>query len=129
MDLSSWFDCWHTHVDWQGRGDAKPENQADAAATTVRVLRYLEQRAQNRREPIQLWATICEGTMDNAVYAHSLNPNGTPYPNDFAGAQWDVQVPDRILAALSGDAHQVGTVSYGDAVVHLVRKRLPGGGI
>ena len=116
LDLTSWFDYWHTHVDWYGRG-SRTENIPEIAAATVRLLQYLEMRARGRSEPIQLWATLCGNTMDNAVYAHSPNPNGTPYPHEFAAATWDVPVPDWVSAAVPGTSHQIGTASYDGEVV------------
>lgn len=122
LDLSSWFDCWHTHVDWYGRGINRPENIPEIAAATVRLLRYLEMIAKDRPEPIQLWATLCGNTMNNAVYAHSRNPNGTIYPHDFPGVTWDSPAPDWAASAVP-NTHQIGTTCYDDGVVYLVRQR------
>ena len=123
LNLSGWFDYWHTHVDWYGRGNARPENRLDVATSTIRLLRYLEGRAQSRHEPLQAWATLCTNTMDNAIYAHSPNANGTPYPNDFHGVQWDAPVPQWVSTAATDSTHEIGTVSYDGDVVYLVRKR------
>ena len=123
LDLTSWFDYWHTHVDWYGRGNSRAENIPEIAATTVRLLQYFETLAQGRSEPIQLWATLCGNTMDNAVYAQSPNPNGTPYPHDFAAVAWDTVAPDWVSAAVPGTTHQIGTASYDGEVVYLIRQR------
>jgi hypothetical protein len=123
LDLSSWFDFWHTHVDWYGRGNAHIENRADVAASTVRVLRHLEERAGLREEPFQVWATLCNDTMDNAVYAHSPNPNGTAYPEVHRGVLWGAPVPKWVSAAVDA-AHEVGAFSRGEGFVYVVRRRL-----
>jgi hypothetical protein len=123
LDLTSWFDYWHTHVDWNGRGNSRAENIPEIAAVTIRLLRYFEMHAKARSEPLQLWATLCGNTMDNAVYAHSPNPNGTPYPHHFPETTWDVAVPDWVSAAVPGTTHQVGTTSYDGEVGYFVRQR------
>ncbi|MEG3792609.1 hypothetical protein V1318_21015 [Lysobacter sp. CCNWLW3] len=123
LDLTGWFDYWHTHVDWYGRGNSRPENAPEIAAATVRLLQYLELLAKDRPEPIQLWATLCSNTMDNAVYAHSQNPNGTACPRDFRAVTWDPPVPGWVSAAIPSGGHQIGMASYGGEVVYFVRKR------
>jgi hypothetical protein len=126
LNFSSWFDFWHTHIDWNGRGNSQLGNRQDVAAATIRLLNYLELRAQDRREPIQLWATICDNTMDNAVYAHSPNPNRDSYPNDFKGTQWDASIPDWLAAVVHGGKFEVGAYlgPYSDGAVYMVRKRI-----
>ena len=123
LDLSSSFDYWHTHVDWYGRGNAHIENRADVAASTVRVLRHLEERAEVRQEPLQVWATLCNDTMDNAVYAHSPNPNGTTHPHTHRGVSWGAPVPQWVPTAVDA-AHEIGTCSSSDEIVYVVRRRL-----
>jgi hypothetical protein len=123
LDLTSWFDYWHTHVDWYGRGNTRPENVPKIAAATVRLLQHLEGLAKDRSEPIQLWATLCGNTMDNAVYAHSPNPNGSVYAHDFHAVTWDSPVPDWAAAAVPSATHQIGMASYDGEVVYLVRQR------
>jgi hypothetical protein len=122
LDLSSWFDYWHTHVDWDGRGNAHAENRADVAASTVRVLRHLATRAEVRHEPLQIWATLCSDTMSNAVYAHSPNPNGTPYPAEHRGVSWGESVPKWVDAAVD-PAQEVGTTGHGTDLVYVIRPR------
>lgn len=123
LDMTSWFDYWHTHVDWYGRGNSRPENVPEIAAATVRLLQYLETLARDRSEPIQLWATLCGNTMGNAVHAHSRNPNGTAYPHSFHEVAWDLAVPDWVTASVPGGTHQIGMASDDGEVVYLVRRR------
>ncbi|WP_139215459.1 hypothetical protein [Lysobacter sp. cf310] len=123
LDMNSWFDFWHVHVDWYGRGNTGPENVPEIAAATVRLLQYLETFAKDRSEPIQLWATLCSNTMDNAVHAHSRNPNGTAYPHGFHAVDWDPTVPDWVAAAVPVGTHQIGSVGDAGEVVYFVRRR------
>lgn len=123
LDLSSWFDNWHTHVDWHGKGNSCQENRADVAAATVRLLQHIEHRATGRREPIQLWAMLFGDTRYNAVYAHSKNPNGTPFPHSFGDVAWGKLAPDWMTAAVPDDTYEIGTASDADEVVYLIRRR------
>jgi hypothetical protein len=123
LDKAGWFDDWHTHIDWRGRGNARPENVPEIAAVAVRLLHRLENATEDRSEPIQLWATLCGNTMNSAVHAHSQNPNGSAFPHDFHDVAWDSPVPDWLSAVVPRDTHQIGMAESGDERVYLVRKR------
>ncbi len=124
LDFSSWFDYWHTHIDWYGRGNDRPENRSDVAKATISLLKYLEQRAQaTTYAPIQIWATLCPNTIDNAVYAHSVNPNGTPYPHDFHGVQRDASVPEWLSAEVIDDSYDIGLISDDGEITCFIRPR------
>ncbi|RBL63394.1 hypothetical protein BRN25_02605, partial [Xanthomonas oryzae pv. oryzae] len=76
MEPESWFDLWHTHVDWDGRGHS-PENRRMVNAVAVRVLCYLQARLAHRGTSVQLWADPSPATTNTGIYAHSANPNGS----------------------------------------------------
>ncbi|MEQ1531696.1 MAG: hypothetical protein ABL925_20480 [Methylococcales bacterium] len=80
LDMSSWFDFWHTHPDWKSKGNRYLETRAMVAKLTYELLTYAENLAQFRNKPIQIFASICEDTGNNAVYVHTENPNGTIFP-------------------------------------------------
>jgi hypothetical protein len=122
LDPSSWFDYWHTHVDWKGRGNRRVENRLAVYSRALDLLRYLDGRLSSRNEPIQTWATFCPNTMDTAVWAHSPNPNGSEFPRDFAEVDWVAVVPEEI-ATLVAEPYQVGAAHYSGEVVYLVRRR------
>jgi len=125
LNFTSWFNLWHTHPDWYGRGNTHPSDIPEIAAMTVRLLRYMEMRAQGRSEPIQLWAMLHGNrgnAADNAVYAHSPNPYDTPYPCDFPMVTWDAPVPDWVSTVVP-DTHQIGTGSDDNGFVYFIRQR------
>lgn len=122
LDLSSWFDHWHIHVDVQGRGNTRPENRLDVATATISLLKYLEQRTQARLEPLQVWAVICTSTGDNAVYVHSPNPNGAPYPNEFRDVQWGAPVPEWVSAVNIDSGYEVGVAKRVGECFYIVRR-------
>jgi hypothetical protein len=119
LDMRNWFDLWHTHVDWKSKATrARPQ----VARLTYRLLLQAEERAAIRSDPIQLWATLCEDTGQNAIYVHSENPNGSPYPYPFDGVLWDVQAPHELQGVVE-HTHELGCARYETQVVYLIRKR------
>lgn len=123
LDWSSWFDFWHLHPDWDARGNRYPVMRSAVANMTLRLFQYAESKAEGRVKPIQLWATFCEDTGDNAVYAHTENPNATSYPYDFAGVEWG-QFP---IAGLDSDAdlseYEIGRLNYEGSVQIILRQQ------
>ncbi len=124
LDVETWFDLWHTHPDWDGKGNRCPENRAAVAEMTYRLLRFAEQRIAARKEPIQVFATICADTADNAVYLHSGNPNGTPFPHPFEGVRWGVAAPAELSGIFDAALHEVGWLeSEASGDQHILRSR------
>ncbi len=123
LDTSSWFDLWHTHPDWKSKGNRFPENRAIVAKITYQLLIYAECLFQSRSQPVQIFASICEDTGNNAVYIHSENPNGTPFPYEFSDTVWDVPEPLELFGIVDNQIHQIGLQKFSNESVYVVRKR------
>lgn len=119
LDVNGWFDLWHTHIDWDSKANAARHLVAEAL---LRILRYLEDRLRSRQEPIQAWAALCENTGDSAVYLHSPNPNGQPFPYAFQGVEWNIPSPADLLG-IDRSLLDVGQAEYDGEVVVFVRRR------
>ena len=124
LDYGSWFDYWHAHPDWRFRCNRFPEAKAMTASATYALLQYAEQLASVRKGEIQVFGTLCENTGDNAVYLHSANPNGTPFPVEFAGVQWDVSLAAELADIVNQERHQVGLQTFEDgSFQYVIRAR------
>ncbi|MDV2450042.1 hypothetical protein [Xanthomonas hortorum] len=125
LDPEGWFDLWHTHVDWNGRGRSCVEHRQMVNAVAVRVPCYLEVRLAQRGAAVQVWADLSEDTMDTGIYAHSANPNGTSFPATFPNLDWQQALPDEVAAILP-DTHRAGTASCDGSTWHVVQRRPAG---
>lgn len=126
LDLNTWFDLWHTLIDWRSRGNRHAEGRAEIARLTYALLQHAEQRFSARNAPIQIFASVCEDTGSNAVYVHSSNPHGTPFPREFPNVQWGVDAPIELNGIVDTTVHRIGRVHYTDETVHIIeRKGLP----
>jgi hypothetical protein len=95
-----------------------------AASATYALLQYAEHLASVRNDEIQVFGTLCENTGDNAVFLHSANPNGTPFPVEFSEVQWDVSLPKELADIVNPDRHQVGVQTFEDgSLQYLIRAR------
>lgn len=117
---SEWFDYWHTHLDWMGRGN---RHISDRFAVAAGLLRLLERVASSEREQVQCWVTLAPDTGQSALFLHSPNPQGTPWPHPFDGVIWDIVPPDWLAPLLSSAGLQPGRWGSGERQRLLVRAR------
>lgn len=122
-DFSSWFDFWHTHPDWKGKGNKNSETKIWITNITYELLKFTEELTESESNRLQVWATICENTGTNAIYVHSKNPNETPFPFDFFNTVWDVKLSPEDGIKIDYTKHQVGMMKYEDEVVYYIRKK------
>lgn len=127
LDYSSWFDLWHTHPDFKSKGNRFPELRTAVARITYEAFLHAEQLVAASRQSVQVFATICADTGDNAVYLHTANPNGTPYPHEFHGITWGVSLPAELLNVVNLSTHHVGLLTHDGVIQYVVCKRAAAG--
>ena len=119
LDAEEWFEYWHAHPDLWGKANrAKPM----VALLTYKLLQHAESLVCARKDPVQVWATLCENTADNSIFIHSPNPNGTPFPESFAGVEWGAAEPLEAKGLLKS-THEVGRLVREGEVVYFIRAR------
>jgi hypothetical protein len=119
LEIEEWFDFWHLHPDWKMRGNrVRPM----VAALTLRLLEKAESLVAGRRDPVQVWAQLCENTGYTAIYLHSPNPNGTEYPHAFDDVEWGIAEPEE-LRGLIPSTHALGLQRWDGEKIYLIRRR------
>lgn len=53
LDPEDWFDYWHCHIDWQGKGDKRPENRQSAIELGYEVLKMACEFTSAIKGPVQ----------------------------------------------------------------------------
>jgi len=77
----SWFDLWHTHVDWRGKGNGNWMVRKRSIMKLIRLYEEFKEALKNYPHDYQLWIEI--DVMDSgqdAVYIHTKNPNADNFP-------------------------------------------------
>jgi hypothetical protein len=78
--------------------------------------------------PAQVFVSLapaCHSEQD-ALYVHTPNPNGTPFPHSFNGVRWDIATPAFLRRFVDGEAWKIGALSGKDEGWWVVRPRLGG---
>ncbi len=123
LSMESWFDYWHTHPDWEGKGNRRSENRNSAAALGYQLLQQAEALAASKQQPVQIWATVCENTSDNAVYVHSENENGTPFPHTFDDCTWGITELPGLSLDIDLNRHEIGLMNYSERTIYIIRSK------
>ena len=122
---SQWYDLWHEHFDWRGysHGDRRARTQ-HLSALFGAFSRALQQASKAGR-PVQVFVSIAPDSNadQDALYVHTPNPNGTPFPHAFEGVRWDVPPPPFLRAFVEGKAWQLGAAMRDRSVWWVIRPR------
>ena len=94
----AWFDLSHTHFDWKGHSRRGLSHRRLHLLALFKAFQRALAQVSRAALPIQVFVSIAperEAEQD-ALYVHSENPNGTPFPYAFANTVWDVPVPELV---------------------------------
>ena len=81
---NSWFDLWHTHLDWEGAGNQSWPLRKHYLEALLELYHQLSLKLQAYPHPYQLWIEIDEDdAAQDAVYIHTPNPNEENFPLQF----------------------------------------------
>lgn len=81
---NSWFDLWHTHLEWDGAGSQSWSLRSKHLEQLLEVYQQLSTKLQGYPHPYQLWIEIDENdAAGDAVYLHTPNPNADNFPIQY----------------------------------------------
>jgi len=124
LDMTSWFDLWHAHPDWRGKGNRGHENRLASIQLGYSLLKKAEDLARGAPKPIQSWLAVCPNSRDDGVYLHSENSNGTPFPYPFEGVEWGASDHPALNAIVDTERHRIGKALYDSEPVFFVTAKV-----
>ena len=122
LDPNEWFDLWHTHPDWDGKGNTKPENRIRSDELTYKMLLLAEEITNHRGENIQCFAILTTDSMYNSIYIHSENPNSSEFPFKYDGVLWGYSNLS-IDNIVNLSTHEIGLIRTEDEETIFIRRR------
>lgn len=115
LDLSpsSWYDLWHTHVDWEGEGNFSVENRAIYLYALFTMFEKALEQTKCWEKPSNVWVLVVpENAEEDALYIHTPNPNKkSEFPYSFKGVAWSAQPPEFLRPFLKA-TYEVGVSEY-----------------
>jgi hypothetical protein len=77
----SWFDLWHTHVDWDGKGNKDWKTRKKYLREILEMFDEFKRDLQTYPYDFQLWIIVDENdSAQDSVYIHTKNPNVENFP-------------------------------------------------
>ena len=81
MARKRWCDLSHRHVDWEGVGNQSWRDRRRHLAVLLHVFRRAQVELERFPGRYQVFACVTPNdSASDAVYVHTPNPNGTPFP-------------------------------------------------
>ncbi len=113
MARKQWCDFSHEHFDWKGFGDRSWVDRRRHLAVLLKAFRRAQIELSAYQGEYQVFASITPGdSAGDAVYVHTLNPNGTPFPMKPTGERI-LQLPPLLAGHLDMARYQVFRDGHG----------------
>jgi hypothetical protein len=92
MARKGWCDLWHQHFDWDGAGNASWRDRRRHLAVLLHAFRRAQAELASFHGEHQVFAIVTPSdSASDAVYVHTPNPNGTPFPVEpFGERVWSL---------------------------------------
>ena len=115
----SWFDFWHTHVDWNGIGNESAEMRQVALKALFQKQKAILKAMELFPKEFQCWVMVHPDSADDSVCLHSENPqNSFPYP--FPGVEWSIELPALLQDLVVDTEVEVGVSQSEDRQIYWV---------
>jgi hypothetical protein len=120
LDPTSWFDYWHCHIDWYGKGGRRLDNRPASLELGYKILKYVELFRLKCTLPTQSWWFIHEQSYEDAVYIHSENENKSPYPFQFDEVEWNNTTNSILNNIIDLTKHKIGRINNEHGITYVV---------
>lgn len=90
-------DLWHWHPESEGYGNLSAGFRRKQVALLLSTLVAHRETLQLRFKDLQTFVLLAPSSRDDALYVHTPNPNGTPFPLRVEGLRRSVEL-ERTLA-------------------------------
>lgn len=121
LPRKKWCDLWHTHVDWDGIGNKSWVDRRKHVNALLRMLCRARLELAQASLPCQLFVTIYpHSSADDAIYLHTANPNGTPFPHEYTGSTDVTSLPPLLAGRVNFHHYQVHKQYFRNKPIYIV---------
>ena len=116
-----WCDLWHTYVDWEGQGNASWRERRRYLSALLLMLARARKELRQYGKPYQVFALVYpRSSADDALYVHTPNPNGTPFPCEHTDAKRLAAIPPLLAGRVDPGQYSILAVGRGKARYFIV---------
>lgn len=113
LDFSddSWFDFWHTHLDFDGYGNDSLKIRKKHIKSLFILLNNLNEKLKEWGHPYQIWVEISSNdSASDAVFVHSINPNETNFPYKIPHlCKNDIKLPEYLIDVINLSEYMISS--------------------
>lgn len=107
LDRKRWCDLWHEHFDTNSRGDMSWRLRRLHISPLMQALGRAHHELQDQGRAHQVFAYVDgDESGQDALYVHTENPNGTPFPCELNGRELQI-VPTLLAGHVNIDRYRV----------------------
>ena len=108
LPAKQWCDFWHEHFDWCGYGNHSHADRRRHLRALFMAFERATRELAAQPMPHQLFLNISRRDAGcDALYVHTANPNGTPFPHDFAGSRTTRHTPGLLRGLYDPHRHHL----------------------
>jgi hypothetical protein len=123
----SWFDLWHTHLDFYGFGNNSLKIRREHIKAHIALYKGLLEKLQTFEKPYQSWIELVdEDTGLDAVYIHTPNPNEDNFPIKIENLNWDCIIPKYFRDLINPKEFNVGHYKQESINIYIIQSKNKG---
>jgi hypothetical protein len=114
LDLgpNAWYDHWHTHFDWHGRGNKKGKARSQHTRALFIAFENVLNQTTTYQKQYQTWLLFnASDSSQDAICFHTPNPNAQNFPYRFEGFRWGVSAPG-FLRPYFKETYEIGMTEF-----------------
>jgi len=109
LDEESWYDFYHRHLDFYGRGNDSEKVRIEHIKAHIALYKSMLYQLNNFRKPYQCWVSIdLEDAGYDAVFIHSPNPNSENFPFQYDNIDWKNKIPEKLKRLIDTNEFKFG---------------------
>jgi hypothetical protein len=123
MSDESWYNMWHTHLDWTGMTTFSNNHRVRHIQYYVMMINKIEQLTKNSITEFQAWIYIDnnDGGMD-AIYFHTNNPH-SKFPFRLEGIELNFKIPHYITSSIDLKKFNIGRYRIENGYSYFIEKK------
>lgn len=112
----SWFDFWHTHLDWYGYGNLSLKIRKEHIKSQLILFNNLNEKLKEWGQPYQIWIELShKDSSRDAVYVHTINPNEDNFPCKIPELNYEIkELPSFLLGIMDLNKFTVSSYDFHD---------------
>lgn len=119
IEKDSWFDLWHTHLDFYGYGNNSLKIRKEHMKAHIALYKDFQESLQELEMPYQLWiAIVDEEASSDAVYLH------TSFPFKIDNVNRNCTIPTYLKEVINLNEFNVGQYKSESSTIYLIQKKL-----